>query len=102
MEGYTAGVAVIIKNSWVEHIVDIEPLGDRAMYIIIKATMEITTIVAHTPQAIRPEEEREKVYELIEGAIRKRKGKGPVIVMGDVNARVQKARTKGVHGLHFM
>jgi hypothetical protein len=47
IEGYTAGVGIVIHNKLIKHIVDIEPRGDRVMYIILKGTMEITMVNVH-------------------------------------------------------
>ena len=95
VEGHTAGTAVVIHNTWAKRIVDIEPLGDRATYFIIKSTMEITTITTHIPQSARTTEEKEQAYEKIERIIRKREGKGLFIVAGDFHARLQKAKSNG-------
>ena len=62
IEGWTAGVGIAIHSSWIKHIVDIEPLGDRAMYIIIRSTMESTIMNAYIPGVFRPTEGNDKVY----------------------------------------
>lgn len=82
MAGYTAGVAIVIDNKLIKHIVDIEPINDRAMYIILKAAIQLTIITTHIPQAMRTEEEKKKVYDSTKIQIRKNKNKGPVLVMG--------------------
>ena len=42
------------------------------------------------PQAHRPKEEKDAAYRELEAQIRKYKAKGPIYVMGDMNARIQK------------
>ncbi len=45
----------------------------------------------YLPQAGRPEEERERVYETLGRLIRQYKGRGPLYILGDMSARVQRA-----------
>ena len=58
------------------------------MYIILEGVMEITFIIIYIPQAERPIEEKEKVYEILQEVFEKRKSKGPIYIMGDWNARL--------------
>ena len=91
IQGYTAGVAIVVENNLVKHILDIEPINDRLMYITSKGTINYCIIATHVPQAERPTEEKEKIYKGIKEITRKNKGKGTVIILGDMNARIQKA-----------
>ena len=89
---YTAGLAIVIRNDHVKHLEDIVPINDRIMYCILKATMPITIINIHAAQAKRPTEEKERIYNQLNVIIRKRKNKGPLLIGGDWNARIQKAQ----------
>ena len=53
-----------------------------------------TYICVYIPQAGRPTEEKEKVYKELEQQMRKYKSKRPIYVLGDLNARVQKATSR--------
>ncbi len=53
--------------------------------------MPTTMIGVYMPQAGRTEEEREKAYETLCRTIRQYKGRGPLYIRGDMNARIQRA-----------
>ncbi len=90
-EQWTAGVGVVIDNKHVQHITDIEPINDRMIRIMIKGRMPTTLIGAYMPQAGRTEEDREKTYDTLGKVIKQYKGRGPLYLLGDMNARIQKA-----------
>ncbi len=90
-EQWTAGVGVVIDNKHVQHIMDVEPINDRVIRIMIKGRLPTTMIGAYMPQAGRSEEDRDKAYENLSRIIRKYRGRGPMYVVGDMNARIQKA-----------
>ena len=51
---YTGGVAIIVHNSYLQYIEDIEPITDRIMYITLRGTMPTTIITVYMPAADRP------------------------------------------------
>ncbi len=53
--------------------------------------MTTTIIGAYIPQAHRPKEEKEHTDKELEAQLRKYKAKGPLYILGDMNARIQKA-----------
>ena len=60
---YTAGVGIVIHNSFLQYIEDIEPSDDRLMYITLGGTMPITITVTYMPQSDRSYEEAIRAYE---------------------------------------
>ncbi len=90
-EQWTAGVGVVIENKHIQHITDVEPINDRTIRIMIMRRMPTTMIGAYMPQAGRTEEDREKAYDTLCKVIRQYRGRGPLYLLGDMNARIQKA-----------
>ena len=88
---YVAGVAIVMKNDMVKHLIDIEPVSDRTMWAKWNGTKQMTTVNTHIPQAMRSKVEKDKVYSEVNNIIRRNKHQGPVVIAGDFNARVQKA-----------
>ncbi len=84
-------MGIVIDNEIVKNIEDIIPVSERIIVLRLKGTMPITIIGAYIPQAHRPKEEKEHTYKELEAQIRKYKAKGPIYVLGDMNARIQKA-----------
>ena len=72
---YTAGVAIVINNKYIQHILDIIPITDIIMYIILNAILPITIMSVYTPQAERPEEEKQETYKEIKKIIKNGKTK---------------------------
>ena len=88
---WTAGVGIVVENKHVQNIADIEPVSDRIIRITLNARLPITLLGIYLPQAGRPEEEGEEVVKEVEKEIRKWKAKGPLYILGDMNARIQRA-----------
>ena len=61
------------------------------MHITLNATLPITIINTHIPQAERPEDEKLQIYNDLRHIINKCRNKGPTYLIGDMNARIQKA-----------
>ena len=57
----THGVGVIIHNSFMQYIEDIELIDDRLMYITLRGTMPTTIIITYMPQSDRPYEEQTRI-----------------------------------------
>ena len=87
---FTTGVGIVIENRLAHHINKIIPYTDRLMMIQIEHTTPITIINTYCPQASRPSEEKEINYDAIEKLMKEHRNKGPVLVGGDFNARLQK------------
>ena len=60
---YTPGVGLVMHNSFLQYIEDIEPINDRLMYITLKGTMPCTIICCYMAQSDRPSEEKTACYE---------------------------------------
>eukprot|EP00973_Karenia_brevis_P051792 7194795-Karenia_brevis.AAC.1 len=58
------------------------------------AGMTLTLINCYAPQAERDEAEKEQVYEQLQQQYDQCKGPGPTLIMGDMNARIQRSTTK--------
>lgn len=97
LEGYTDGAAIVIKNEGMQNIEDIEPINDSAIYIKLKSHRPITIIGVHIPQAEISTEDKDRIYTAIQHIVTANKGKGPVLVMGDLNAMIKKAKTEKKH-----
>ena len=91
---WTAGVGFVISNDYVKYIEEIIPHTDRIMQLTLKGTLTINLINIYIPQAERPEEEKEKVYNTTDKITKQTIKKGPTYIMGDWNAKVRKARNK--------
>ena len=53
--------------------------------------MPVSFLGIYLPQAGRPEEEGELIAKQVDKEIRKWKAKGPLYILGDMNARIQRA-----------
>lgn len=73
-----------------KHIECIKAVSDRIMYLQLEHTTPTAIINCYCPQSGRPVEEKEEVYESIRQIANEHKGKGPVLIGGDFNARLQK------------
>ena len=60
------------------------------MHMTLKHKKQIHIVTVYIPQAERPEIEKVRVYTALDKRINEIKKKGIVIVMGDLNARIQK------------
>ncbi len=84
-------MGIIVDNEIVNSIEDIIPVRDRIIVLRLKGAMPITIVGACIPQGYRPKEEKEHTYKELEAKIRKSKAKGQIYILGDMNARIQKA-----------
>ena len=71
----------------------IHPISDRIISVTLRGKLPNTFIITYMPQAERPEEEKEETYEALEREFIRHKNKGPTFVIGDMNARIMKAKT---------
>ena len=89
---YTAWVAIVINSKSLKYLKDVIPISDRIIIIMtLEATCEINIICLYIPQAMRPTEEKERVYQALHKNTRKYKNRGPLYVIGDWNAKIQKS-----------
>ena len=72
---YTAGVAIVVHNKFLQYIEDIEPISDRLMYITIRGIIETNIICIYLPPADRPDLEKDIAYNNLQKIIDKKKTK---------------------------
>ena len=82
------GVAFVVKNSLSKHIVDIEPINERLMYLILDSTLPIHFINTYMPTSVENSDIKETAYENLQNTFDKLKNKGPTYIAGDFNARL--------------
>jgi len=97
------GVGLLVKKKVGSMIKSIIPMSDRVVGIQIESRPKpITIIQVYAPTADKEDEEMEKLYYNIEVVKKKLRRDGPVIIMGDFNAKVGSApvdNTIGAFGL---
>eukprot|EP00975_Prorocentrum_lima_P000250 51875-Prorocentrum_lima.AAC.1 len=100
---HNAGVAFVLSDKAHRHLVDIEPISDRIQRLTLKSSVLITFINIYAPPALRPEEEKEVFYEKLSEVYRTWAPRGPTIIAGDWNARLQARLTEEEQylGIHF-
>ena len=79
----------MVKNEMAKYIADIKPHSDRILEVTLNSRAETTLLYIYAPQSHRPEEEKDQFYTQLSSIISKTNKKGPLIVMGDFNARLQ-------------
>ena len=89
-----AGVGFIIDNKFTQYIEDVIPHTDRIIQLKLKGACPINLINIYMPQAKRTEKYKEDVYKKLDEITSKTKGKGPLYILGDWNARMQKQQNK--------
>ena len=101
IEKYTAGVGLVIDNNFAKYVEDVIPHTDRIIQLKLKGTCNINIFSIYLPPATTTKSQeknwtqfKEDVYQRLEKIINKTKGRGPMYIMGDWNARMQKAQNK--------
>ena len=101
IERYTAGVGFVIDNNFAKYIEDVIPHTDRIIQLKLKGTCNINLFSVYLPPATTTKSAeknwtkfKEDVYQKLEIITNKTKGKVPMYIMGDWNARMQKAQNK--------
>ena len=93
---YEAGVGFAINRKIAGCIEDIKPINDRLCSLTLRGTVSINIISTYIPQAGRELSERTSMYDLLEKEYKKCRHDGPTYILGDFNARVQKATKKQI------
>ena len=89
-----SGVGIIINNKIANYITDVEPINDRVIKIEIEYRKPVVIFCVYAPTAASETSEKEKFYEILQKEYDKHKYKKAVYIIGDWNARIQKAITK--------
>ena len=92
--GFIAGVAFVVANELLKYVLDIEPVTDRLCTLTLNYVMPVTLVNTYILQAMRPTVEKEETYKALAKQINTHKNQGPTYVLGDMNARVQKAMSR--------
>ena len=86
---FSTGVAIVISNKLEGIIDDIDPVNDRIMSLKLRYKVPITIFSIYAPPSERTTQEKETFYELLTPLFKKASARGPAILGGDFNARVQ-------------
>ncbi len=86
---FAAGVGIALTNNFAKHVVDVRPVNDRIMYIVLAGACPISVAAAYAPHAFRPGTEKDDFYAALEATSRACKKGGPTYLAGDFNARLQ-------------
>ena len=93
------GVGLLIKEKLSNMIGNIIPWSDQVIGVQLDTLPKPVSIIqVDAPTADKEDEDIEKFYEDIEGVRRKLRRDGPVIIMGDYNAKVGKGTVDNVVG----
>ena len=90
-QNFEAGVAFVLSNKVMKHVKDIEPVSDRILKLVLDYAADITFINCYAPQAYRSKEDKDSFYNGLRTTHKTSQGTGPTFILGDFNARVQKA-----------
>ena len=80
---------MVLKNTLNKFVQDVIPHNNRMLELRINGDLPVSIISIYAPQAGRPEEEKTTFYETLNEVIAKVPKKGPYIIMGDFNAKIQ-------------
>ena len=83
-----AGVGVVIQNTHLKYIAYVRPISPRIIKITFNSDA-LTLIGAYAPHAMRPYEEKDKFYNKLTDVYNHTTKAGPIITLGDFNARLQ-------------
>ena len=61
-----AGVAIVVENTFLNYIQDVQPISDRIMIIKIGHSTPLTLINVYIPNSEHSEDDKRKVYETLE------------------------------------
>eukprot|EP00975_Prorocentrum_lima_P011465 2438417-Prorocentrum_lima.AAC.1 len=86
---FVTGVGIIISNKLHSSILDIEPISDRLLRLSLRSIVPITIICTYAPTAQRTDTEKDKFYDQLYELSNKWMKKGPTLILGDFNARLQ-------------
>ena len=87
-------MAFIIKNAMAKHITDIIPHSNRITEMRIAGSAPVTILNIYAPQSGRTKEEKDAFHQELRNIIKKIPKKGPYLIIGDWNAKVQEADTE--------
>ncbi|KAK3876804.1 hypothetical protein Pcinc_018434 [Petrolisthes cinctipes] len=84
-----AGVRILVKEEWVESVIEVIRWDDRMMKIKLVVGEKVLNIFSvYAPRQGRPDEEKEEVREKLSDIISEVSRGDIVIVAGDINAHI--------------
>ena len=89
-----AGVGIIVSNKWGKYLEDIIPHSNRIVEIKMAGAAPITILSIYAPQSGSSRTDKEGFYTQLNAVIAQINKKGPFIIMGDWNAKIQEAETE--------
>jgi exonuclease III len=93
------GVAILLNERVAKCVSRIERHEDRLLMVTIKAhPVDIVVMQVYMPTTAHPEEELDKIYEMIEERMGNIKGTDYLVIMGDWNAAVGEGAEGGYIG----
>ena len=99
----TAGVGVLLAETWVEKVFDIKRVSDRLMLIkIIVGETIVTVLSAYAPQVGLDDAAKDAFYDDLQSTVAKVSASEVLVPCGDFNGHIGKSAAgyEGVHGGH--
>ena len=96
-----AGVAVLIRERWVDKVVEVKRINSRLILVkLIIGECLVSVISAYAPQAGRTEEEKDDFWEQLTGLCMTISDREMIMIGGDLNGHVGERceSYEGVHG----
>ena len=82
-------MGILVEKKLSSMIDNIIPMSERVIGIQISSRPKPVSIIqVYAPTAVKPYDEIERFYEEIEEVKKKLRRDGPLIIMGDLNAKV--------------
>lgn len=95
------GVGILIARKLSKRVVEVIPMSDRVMAIIINNKPKpISVMQVYAPTTDHDDDEVEAFYEEIERVGKKLRLDGPVLLLGDFNAKVGAGKVGNSIGMH--
>ena len=82
-------MSFVLRNELNKYVEDVIPHSNRLTEIRLKGSAPTTIINCYAPQAASDEQTKTDFYDSLQKAIRKAPKKGPIVIIGDFNARLQ-------------
>ena len=97
----TGGVGILVAESWIENVIDVNRVNDRIM--LVKLLLDKTIVVfvsVYAPQQGRPEDEKDRFYEELLLTMSAFGSNEVIMLCGDLNGHVGRTISgyENVHG----
>ena len=88
------GTGIIISHHIKQYLLDVQPISSRLIVARFAATTNLTIVSAYAPTADHDTTEKQQFYTQLSQLVNKHKHKGPLLILGDYNAKLQYRETK--------